>query len=217
MLSTVKTTLAAALAAASTLAMSAAAMAQEAATKAADHAHDAAGHAADAAHETVGPIPTISQGIVSAVAAIVAFILVLAVFRVAVWPKIMKGLDDREGKILGEIKAAEAARSQAKTALEQYERNLADARNEANKMLETAKVQQIAQTAALKAQADIELAAMKDKAIREIDSAKKAAIGEIHSHAAELASAAASKILRREINRNDQQRMVDECLAELKV
>jgi len=212
MLSSIKSLLAAV----GTLALSAATFAQDAAHKAAEQATDAAHAAGGHVAETVGPIPTLSQGIVSAVAAIVAFVLVLAVFRVAVWPKIMKGLDDREGKILGEIKAAEAARSQAKTALEQYERNLADARNEANKMLETAKAQQIMQTAALKAQADIELAAMKDKAIREIDSAKKAAIGEIHAHAAELASAAASKILRREINRNDQQRMVDECLAELK-
>ncbi|MGQ0628548.1 MAG: F0F1 ATP synthase subunit B [Phycisphaerales bacterium] len=166
--------------------------------------------------EKVEAIASVKQGVYSAVTALVVFGIVFAVLATKVWPTITKALDERAAKIAGEIDAAEAARAQAKMALEQYERNLADARAEAQKMLENAKVQQLAQTAALKAQADKELGEMKDKAMREIDAAKKVALGEIHSQAADLASLAAAKILRREINRGDQQRMVDECLAEMK-
>lgn len=166
--------------------------------------------------EKVEAIASVKQGVYSAVTALVVFGIVFAVLATKVWPTITKALDERAAKIAGEIDAAEAARAQAKMALEQYERNLADARAEAQKMLENAKAQQLAQTAALKAQADKELGDMKDKAMREIDAAKKLALGEIHSRAADLASAAAAKILRREINRGDQQRMIDECLAEMK-
>ncbi len=193
-------------------ASSAISFAQEHGSKAVEKAAE---HVGDA-HEKVDVIPTPIQGLVSGIAALLAFIVVLAVFMTLVWPKIMKGLNDRSAKILGEIESAEAARAQAKAALEQYERNLADSRAEAQKMLETARATQLAQTAQLKAQADKELTEMKEKAMREIDAAKKLAISEIHGEAANLASLAAAKILRREINRNDQQRMVDECLAEMK-
>ena len=161
-------------------------------------------------------IQGMNEGLAAAITALVIFVAVLAILGAKVWPVIGKALDERATKITSEIEAAEAARKQARMALEQYERNLADARAEAQTMLDQARQQQLAQTAALKAQADTELSAMKEKAMREIDAAKRAAIGEIHSHAANLAAAAATKILRREINRDDQQRFVDECLAEMK-
>jgi F-type H+-transporting ATPase subunit b len=170
---------------------------------------------ASAAEGKASPIPGLEQ-FTSGIAALIAFIVVLAVFATQVWPKISKGLDERANKIKSEIESAEAARAQAKSALEQYERALADARAEAQKMLDQAKAQQVAQTAALKAQADAELAAMKEKAVREIDAAKKIALSEIHAHVANLATSAAGKILRREINRNDQQSFVDQALAEMK-
>ena len=47
------------------------------------------------AHEAVGAIPTQSQGIASAVTALVVFALVFAVLAVKVWPTISTALDER--------------------------------------------------------------------------------------------------------------------------
>lgn len=164
----------------------------------------------------ISPIPKPNEGIMSSVATLVAFIVVAAVFGAVVWPKIAKGLSDRASKIKDEIESAEAARAQAKAALDQYERALADARVEAQKEIEKAKAQAIAIAGELRAKADVEMAAMKDKAIREIDSAKKQALTEIYAEASNLGTLVATKILQREINRGDQGRLVEDALSEMR-
>src|SRR5687767_8102674 len=92
-----------------------------------DAAHPGDDHAAGG-HEA-SPFPNKNEGLVVGIANLVIFSLVFAVLAAKVWPTINKGLADREAKIKHEIEAAEAARRQAKEALESYERSLAEARN----------------------------------------------------------------------------------------
>ena len=189
-----------------TLALSGLAFAQE------HGGEHAAGHEA---MPKAGVVPTVTEGITPMLVAIGVFLVVFAILSLKVWPTIVKGLKDREMKIRNSIEEAEMAQQQARQALEQYERNLASARAEAQKMLDDAKTQQQAITADLKQRADGELAQMRDKAKRDIEAAKAAAIAEIHSHATSLATTMASKILKREINAGDQQRMIQESLQEM--
>lgn len=197
------------------LACSTLALAQEHAAQVGHSAAQAGHEAAHAAHETVGAIPDVKQGLYTGITALVVFLIVLIILSVKVWPAISKGLDERASKIRNSIEEAEMAQQQAKAALEQYERNLASARAEAQKMLDDAKSQQQAITAELKARSDIELAALRDKAKRDIDASKAQAIAEIHSHATSLATSMASKILKREITPGDQQKMIQESLQEI--
>ena len=169
-------------------------------------------------HEAPAPggvIPRLPEAITPMIVSIGVFLVVFGILSLKVWPMIVKGLKDREMKIRNSIEEAEQAQRQAKQALEQYERNLASARAEAQKMLDDAKLQQQAITAELKQKSDIELAQMRDKAKRDIEAAKGAAIAEIHAHATSLATAMASKILKREINAGDQQRLIQESLQEM--
>jgi F-type H+-transporting ATPase subunit b len=168
-----------------------------------------------AAEGPASPIPKVNEGLMTAVAAVVVFTVCVAVLGTQVWPKISKGLEERARKIRDEIDAAEAARAQAKAALDQYERALADARQQAQKEIEQAKVAALAAAAEIKARNEAELSAMKTKSVQEIEAAKKQALGEIYNQAAALATMTAGKILRREINRDDQQRLVEETLGEL--
>ncbi len=174
-------------------------------------------HAAGAAAtEKVGVLPTIEQGIVPMIVSIVVFSVVFAILAVKVWPAISKGLADRENKIRGEIEAAEAARAQAKSALEGYERALADARGQAQKELDAAKLQATAVANDLRARSEADLTAMKEKAVREIEAAKKQALADIYGEVSNLATMVAGRILQREVNAGDQRRLVDDCITELK-
>lgn len=166
-------------------------------------------------HEEPSVLPTPEQGITPMVTALVVFLLVFAILSVKVWPVIVKGLKERENKIREEIEAAEMARRQAREALEQYQQSLAQARAEAQRMLEQAKAQQAAEVAARKQQMDAELAELRARAMADIDAARRAALTEIYGQAAELAAAAASRILRREVNAGDQKRLIDESIAQL--
>lgn len=210
------------------LAMTRAANAQHGTTPAVDthdvatQAHDAATdvgataaeHAADAEHKS-SPIPPALQGIAPAITTLLVFAIVFFVLYAKVWPKITQGLDERATKIREEIAAAEAARKQAKDALDEYERSLSQARVEAQKMLEDTKAQQTELASQLRSKAEAELNAMRERAKRDIESAKRAALNEIYSESVALATAIASKILQREINAGDQSKLVEESLAEL--
>lgn len=168
------------------------------------------------AADDVGAIPNTKQGLATGITAVVVFAVAAAFLGAVVWPKLTVALDERANKIQNEIDAAEEARRQAKEALDEYERNLAEARAEAQKMLEDTRSQQAELAAQLKAQADIELSAMREKATAEIEAAKKQALSEIYTESVNLASVMASKILQREVTVDDQQRLMDESLAEMK-
>ncbi|MBO6513716.1 MAG: F0F1 ATP synthase subunit B [Phycisphaerales bacterium] len=172
--------------------------------------------AATAADKAASPLATPKEGFWTGVTAIVLFLIVFGLLSTMVWPKIVAGLDERNEKIKGEIAAAEDARHQAKVALDEYEKNLAEARAQAQQMLEETKSQQNELAAQLKAQADAELTEMREKAKADIDAAKKQALNELYSESVNLASVMAGKILQREVSVNDEQRLMDESLAELK-
>jgi F-type H+-transporting ATPase subunit b len=150
------------------------------------------------------------------------FVTILVVFGITywllakkVWPLILKSLDEREQKIREEIQQAEESREQAKAVLAEYEKSLAQAREEANQMVAKAKTDAKAVAEELRARNEQELTEMKDRATREIEAAKKAAITELHEESVGLAMSIARKILQREISADDQKRLVEESMQEL--
>lgn len=150
-----------------------------------------------------------------AITALVVFGLVCLVFFTKVWPKIGKGLDDRQAKIRQEIEAAEQAQAEARASMEQQQEELAKARAEANEMISKAKADAEATARDLRERAQQELGELRDNASQEIRAAKEAAITELHAESAALATAIASRILQREITASDQQSLIDESLREL--
>jgi len=132
-----------------------------------------------------------------------------------VWPRITSALDERERKIREEIQQAEEAREEAKAVLAEYEKSLAQAREEANQMVAKAKADAKAVADDLRARNEQELAELKERAMREIQTARKAAVTELHEQSVVLATSIARKILQREISADDQQRLVEESMQEL--
>jgi F-type H+-transporting ATPase subunit b len=175
----------------------------------------AADSAHGGAHTPTEAIQPWWQGAATGVTALIVFAIVAAFLGNVVWPKISKGLDERAQKIKDEIEGAEMARAQAKDALEQYQQSLSQARAEAQKEIDKARTQAQAISAELKAKADVELNAMREKAIRDIESAKRAAVSEVYAQGAALATSMASKILKRDVQAGDTQRLLDESVRQL--
>lgn len=149
------------------------------------------------------------------VSAIVVFLIVFFVLAKIAWPKILGGLEDRDKKIRSEIFAAEEARKAAQAAQQQFAKELAEAKAEAGRMIEQARAEQARLAADLKLRAEAELTELRESATRSIDAAKRAAIAEIYGEAATLATNVASKILKREVNANDQRHLVEETMNEV--
>jgi F-type H+-transporting ATPase subunit b len=157
----------------------------------------------------------IDFSIVIFITTIVVFLAVFFIAAKVIWPKILGGLEERERKIREEIQRAEESREQAKAVLAEYEKSLAQAREEANQMVAKAKQDAKAVADELRARNEQEITELKDRAFREIDAAKKLAIAEIHEESVSLAVSIARKILQREITTDDQKRLLEESMQEL--
>lgn len=152
--------------------------------------------------------------VVTFAATVLMFGAAYLVLSKTAWPKITSALDARDEKIRSEIKAAEEARQRANDALKEYEKSLAEARAEANRLIEETKAEQARLAADLRVKAEAEVNQMRESALRGLEAAKNAAIVEIYSEAAMLSSQIAAKILQREVNADDQRRIVEESVAE---
>ncbi len=150
-----------------------------------------------------------------AITAVVVFGAAFLILAKFVWPTIVKGLDDRNAKIVGEIKAAEDAREAAKAAQAEFEKRLASAREEAANMIKQARADAQRVADELKARNEQELAERVARANADIEAARKAAVAEMHAQAGLLATDIAARILKRQVNDQDNQRLVAESLSEL--
>ncbi len=176
-------------------------------------AHEGATHGGNAEGGVLSPI---NQGLVSAITTLVVFVLLLVVLTKFAFGPIAAGLKKREDKIRLDIEAAEKARGDAEKALANYNQQLATAQSQVQSLIAqaSADAEKLGTNIKMKAQQEAEEA--RGRALKEIEQAKNAAVSEIHEHAALLATTVAEKILRRNINADDQRDLVAASLSELK-
>ena len=151
--------------------------------------------------------------VVIAAANFVAFLILLWV--VALRP-VSAMLEDRRNRIEQGLKDAEQARRDRESAESERVATLAEARREANDIL--ARAQKVAQETR---DADImatkeELERMRVRAASEIEAEKTRALGELRSEVADLALAAAGRVVGETMSDERQRRLVKEFLASTK-
>lgn len=174
---------------------------------AADSAHGATG-GADHAGGSAGLPPTLNQGVITAVTALIVFVLLVIVLSKTAWGPISKGLQEREDKIRNDIKNAEDARMKAEASLRQYQAQLATAESQVRQLLAQAQqdAEKIATNVKMQSQQDAE--EIKEKATKDIEAAKNTAVREVYETAATLSTNIAEKIIRRNLNAQDQADLV---------
>jgi F-type H+-transporting ATPase subunit b len=143
------------------------------------------------------------------------FVLVIVVLGKFAWTPLLNGLQKREEFIRASLEEAREDRLAAEARLEEYEQKLVGAKDEANEIIERAKGEAENLRVRLEQQAREESESMIDRAKREIDIAKQSAVKELYSTSAELATELAGKILHRELNSQDHDRLIKESIDEL--
>jgi F-type H+-transporting ATPase subunit b len=122
-------------------------------------------------------------------------------------------LTDRRDRIEQGLKDAEQARSDRENAEAERVATLADARKEANEILTRAqKVAQETRDADIAATRE-ELERMRQRATGDIEAEKQRAIAELRGEVADLALAAASRVVGESLTDDRQRRLVREFLA----
>jgi F-type H+-transporting ATPase subunit b len=151
----------------------------------------------------------------SALWVVIIFMIMLAILYPTAWKNVLGGLKAREQKIRGDIAEAEAARTKAEATLREYNAQLASAEARVRDMINGAGADAQRIAAQIRAQGEQEAQEAKERATREIEAAKKQAIDEIYEQTAVLATSVAEKILRRNLNANDQKDLVTRSLDQV--
>jgi len=141
------------------------------------------------------------------------FIVFFALIWTFAFKPVSRMLDDRRERIEQGLKDAEQARRDRENAEAERVATLAEARKEANDIL--ARAQRLAQETR---DADIaatreELDRMRERATNEIEAEKQRAIGELRGEVADLALAAASRVVGESMTDERQRRLVNEFLT----
>jgi len=146
---------------------------------------------------------------------LVAFAITLIVLKRYAFGPVQAYIDQRRERIRQAIEEADRARDEARSLLEEHRALIGQAKSEAEGILADARRVADAQRERLRAEIDEDRQRRLEETQRQIDQATQQALGEIRREVAALSMLAAEKITRKSLTDADQQRLIDEALAEI--
>jgi F-type H+-transporting ATPase subunit b len=141
--------------------------------------------------------------------AVICFAIVFALLAWKAWPAIKKAIADREAKIRADLEGAESAKAQAETELADYQRQLAEARNEAGQIIEEARLAADQVRKDLIARAETDAQELRGRAQDDIRLATERALADLQSRVAELSIELAEKVVERNLDRDTQIALIE--------
>jgi len=139
---------------------------------------------------------------------LVTLLVVFFVLNKFAWKPLLGALQEREEFIEGKLSQAAVQNDAAEKRLAEYEERLAGARTEVEEILDEARRDAAALREREETAAREESQAMIERAKREISLATDTAVQRLYEQATVLATSAASKILDRELNPEDHEKLV---------
>lgn len=166
--------------------------------------------AADAADSTP-PNPVIPE-IDHILWALGSFLALWTLMKFVLLPPILGMREEREAKIVEDREAADRARAAAAQAQADYDASLSTARAEADGIIEEARSEAAEYRSGLMAEAGSDIADMRANAAGGIDSTKSQAVSSLRGEVGDIAVAAASAVLGKDLDRGAQQSAIDDAL-----
>ena len=131
------------------------------------------------------------------------------------YPAVKKGMEGRAEKIRSSLDEAERVRGEAETILQQYQRQLADAKSESARIIEEARQAADKLRQDLKRQAETEVAEMRARAQEDIQAQVDRAMADLHARVAELAIELAEKVVERSLDRETNLALIEEYINQV--
>ncbi|MFF9057930.1 F0F1 ATP synthase subunit B [Streptomyces sp. NPDC014882] len=157
----------------------------------------------------VPPIPELVIGLI-------AFVIVFGFLAWKLLPNINKVLEERREAIEGGIEKAEAAQTEAKSVLEQYKAQLAEARHEAARLRQEAQEQGATLIAEMRAEGQRQREEIVAAGHTQIAADRKAAASALRQDVGKLATELAGKLVGESLEDHARQsRVIDRFLDEL--
>jgi len=146
---------------------------------------------------------------------IVAFLVLFFLLYKFAFPLIIKMLDERADKIRDSLEKAEQTKIDAELLLEDYKKQMAEARGEAAKVIEQGRKVAETMKEEIVAKANEEAAAIVAKAHEAMEAERKAAAAELQGQIAGLSVAVAGKLIGEKLSEADHTKLIEQYLAEV--
>ena len=146
---------------------------------------------------------------------IICFLVVLFVLKRYAFGPIQQMIDTRRERIQQAIAEADNARDEARKLLEEHRKLIGQAKSESEEILVEARRLADAQRDRVKQETEEDRQRRLEETRRQIEQATAQALGEIRDEVGRLSLLAAEKITRKSLTGADQQRLIDEALAEI--
>lgn len=146
---------------------------------------------------------------------LITFVILVVILKRYAFGPLQRVIDNRRNEILKNIQAAEDNRREAGRLLAEYKQSIADAKHEAEDIVERAR--KVGETTRVEIVSDAKEHARKevDDARAQIQRETRKAVREIRDQVADLAILAAEKVTASAISREDQVRLLDEAVSEI--
>lgn len=147
---------------------------------------------------------------------LIVFALLLVLVGHYAWGPVKKMMETRQEQVTQDLTSAQADREKAAVLANQREAELKDSKQEAAKIISTAK--QTAQNAGsdILAAANQAAAEIKDKAHQDAEQTKAEALADAQAQVADVSVAIAEKIIAKNLAADDQKDLVDQFIKGLK-
>ena len=146
---------------------------------------------------------------------IVCFAITYFVLRKYAFGPIQQMIDTRRARIEQAIAEADKAREEARQLLEEHKKLIGQAKTEGEEILSEARRVGDAQRERVRQETEEDRQRRLEETRRQIEQATHQAIGQIREEVGKLSLLAAEKITRKSLTGDDQQRLIDEALAEI--
>ena len=144
-----------------------------------------------------------------------AFLVLLALLGKFAFKPIAEALDRRGETIKRSIEEAEKQRTEAKELMDSYQKQIAEARAEASKLIEEARVLGEKVRRELVDKANTEASAVVQRAQEEIERQKEKGVQELKDTVANLSVQIASRVLEKEVNEATHRQLVENFIHDL--
>lgn len=145
----------------------------------------------------------------------VVFLLTLAILAWKVFPQISGSLEERRRKIQSAIDSAREDREEARRLLEEHQRQLEQARQEAQEILEEGREAGEKLREDILQEAREEREEMMERTRREMEREREKLRTEIRQEAVDVALSAAERLMRSEMDRDENRRLVRDYIEQV--
>jgi F-type H+-transporting ATPase subunit b len=166
----------------------------------------------DACQEAPNPILPATSELVWGSISFAALLFLLYKFG---YPQVRQMMDNRTEHIRSDLQAAETAKADAQSVLDEYKAQLSDARAESGRIIEEARQAADRIKRDQEARLQTELAELRARAVADIDSAKAQAVSDLRGEVAQLAIGAAETVVQRSLDEATQTQLIEDYINQV--